>query len=98
MLQDCKGMYLQPGMYIIYAGMYGDSLDIRIAKIQEVKENTTREEYLSVKSVIKQWTSNYNSKVWIKNNKGKAHALKNMDGVFVVSDTCIPEVIIELLR
>lgn len=98
MLQDCKGVCLQPGMYIIYAGMYASSLDIRIAKIQEVKENTPREEYLSVKSVVKEWTSDYNSKVWVKNNNGKAHALKNMDGVFVVPETCLPEVVIELLR
>jgi hypothetical protein len=101
MLQDCKGMYLQPGMYIVYAGMYSQSLDLRIARIQEIKKNNPRygnpEEYLSVKSVVRDWTSSYNSKVWVRNNDGKAHALKNMDGVFAVPETCIPDLVIELL-
>lgn len=96
MLQDCKGMYLQPGMYVVYAAECADRLEQRIAKIIAIKRKTPRYgkpySYLSVKSVYKNWREQ-----WEPNNDGKAHALKNMDGVFAVPPSCIATDIMELL-
>jgi len=102
MIQDVRGMYLSPGMYIVYAAEYADSLEQRIAKILAIKESESKygdnHEYLSVRSVRRRYIApEYHYKAWELNNDGKAHAIKNMDGVFAIAPSHVPDEVRSLL-
>ena len=82
-MQDMRGMYLQKGMYVIYAVEYYDSLEQRIGLIVEVVEAEKKPSMLRIKSVRR----NHDG-AW---ERVKSSGLRNKNGIFAVSHTHIPD-------
>ena len=82
-MEDMRGMYLQEGMYVVYAVEYYDSLEQRIGLIQEIKEVPKKPTMLRIKSVRR----NHNG-TW---ERVRSSGLTNKKGIFAVSHTHIPD-------
>lgn len=93
-MKDVKDTELKAGMYIVYASEYYDSLEQRIALILGVKTVVPQQgqsyTFLSIRSVRHDYTGE-----WVR---VKSSGLKHSNGIFAVSNTHIPEHIVQLLE
>lgn len=87
-MQDVRGMYLQKGMYIIYAVEYYDSLEQRIGLIIDVDEKEN-------KTVLRVRSARNNNGTW---ERVRSSGLTNRKGIFAVAHTHIPDEIQLLLE
>lgn len=89
-MEDMKGMYLQKGMYVVYAVEYFDSLEQRIGLIFEVKDHDKKPSMLRIKSVRRNRNGNW--------ERIRSSGLTNRKGIFAVSHTHVPDEVQQLLE
>lgn len=86
-MQDMKGMYLQAGMYIVYAA---DAGELRIGRIIEIKAAVNTPSILRIRSVRKDHTGRWEIV--------KSSGLTNTKSIFGVSALHIPDEVQILLE